>query len=401
MDLKSGYPYWIVRNGLPQHFAPLESDARCDVAVIGAGITGALVARELVEAGFDTLVLDTRDAAWGSTAASTAMIQYEIDTELAQLARIVGVDTAVTIYRACEAAVDELGTIAADVRVAFDRASSLYIASRRWHAGRVRREGALRRAHGFAVDTLEAGDIAARYGIEAPAALLTATAGQVDPYRLAIALLSDLAGRGVRVHDRSKVIHRIERSRDIELHTQRGARVRCRHVVIAAGYESQGWLPERVAANRSSYALVTEPLRSMPSWLRHTLVWETARPYLYLRTTRDGRVLAGGEDDRLDIPARRDASVQKKAARILARVGGMLPGLELEPGFAWAGTFAETADGLPFFGAHPRLDRRLLFAMAYGGNGIVYSVIGARLLRMQLERRRHPLAHIFGFDRVR
>ena len=42
----------------------------------------------------------------------------------------------------------------------------------------------------------------------------------------------------------------------------------------------------------------------------------------------------------------------------------------------------------------------MLFAMAYGGNGITYSAIGARLLRMGLQGRRHPLAGLFGFARL-
>ena len=67
MDLKSGYPYWTVRDGLVAAFPPLSRDLDCDVAVIGAGITGALIARELQDAGLDVVVLDRRDAGWGST----------------------------------------------------------------------------------------------------------------------------------------------------------------------------------------------------------------------------------------------------------------------------------------------------------------------------------------------
>jgi hypothetical protein len=37
--------------------------------------------------------------------------------------------------------------------------------------------------------------------------------------------------------------------------------------------------------------------------------------------------------------------------------------------------------------------------MAYGGNGITYSMIGAGLLRAAIERRRHRLATLFGFTR--
>lgn len=44
---------------------------------------------------------------------------------------------------------------------------------------------------------------------------------------------------------------------------------------------------------------------------------------------------------------------------------------------------------------------RVHFAMAYGGNGITYSRIGAALLRAGIHRRKHPLAELFGFGRIK
>jgi glycine/D-amino acid oxidase-like deaminating enzyme len=38
--------------------------------------------------------------------------------------------------------------------------------------------------------------------------------------------------------------------------------------------------------------------------------------------------------------------------------------------------------------------------MACGGNGITCSMAGAGLLRALVERRRHPLAALFSFDRL-
>lgn len=130
------------------------------------------------------------------------------------------------------------------------------------------------------------------------------------------------------------------------------------------------------------------------------MVWESARPYLYMRTTGDGRLLVGGEDDDLDIPARRDRRVDKKTSKLARQVGRMFPHLTLQPAFSWGGTFAETADGLPFFGPHIEYGPRVLFAMAYGGNGITYSMIGAGLLRAGIEGRSHPLAELFSFKRI-
>ena len=110
--------------------------------------------------------------------------------------------------------------------------------------------------------------------------------------------------------------------------------------------------------------------------------------------------MIGGEDDSVDVPARRDARVEKKARILHRKVTKLFPHLPLQLAFAWAGTFAETRDGLPFFGPHAQHGPRIHFAMAYGGNGFTYSMLGADLLRALIEKRRHPLAALFDFKRL-
>ena len=75
----------------------------CDIAIIGAGITSALVADALIATGKRIVVLDSRDVAQGSTAASTALLQYEIDTHLVELVELLGAEPAMRAYRACAA----------------------------------------------------------------------------------------------------------------------------------------------------------------------------------------------------------------------------------------------------------------------------------------------------------
>ncbi|HET8623053.1 MAG TPA: FAD-dependent oxidoreductase, partial [Gemmatimonadales bacterium] len=84
MDLTSGYPFWQVRDGLPAAYPQLDQSLEVDVAVVGAGITGALIAWHLVEAGLSTVLIDRREVGWGSTAATTALLTYELDTSLAE-----------------------------------------------------------------------------------------------------------------------------------------------------------------------------------------------------------------------------------------------------------------------------------------------------------------------------
>ena len=66
MDLRSGAAFWPLKNGLLHTYPALDDDETADVAVIGAGVTGALVAHRLVAAGANVVVIDKRDVASGS-----------------------------------------------------------------------------------------------------------------------------------------------------------------------------------------------------------------------------------------------------------------------------------------------------------------------------------------------
>jgi glycine/D-amino acid oxidase-like deaminating enzyme len=94
MILRAGYPYSLVKNGLPVDYPKLEKDARTDVLVMGGGISGALAAHYLVSEGIDCILVDGRTIGLGSTCASTSLLQYEIDTPLHQLIAMVGKEPA-------------------------------------------------------------------------------------------------------------------------------------------------------------------------------------------------------------------------------------------------------------------------------------------------------------------
>lgn len=402
MDLKSGYPYWAIKNGLMQAFPPLRADLRCEVAIIGGGITGALIADELAGHSHDVALIEQRDVGWGSSSASTALLQYEIDTHMIELAKRYGEADAVLAYSKCAEAISLLQDKACDIRdVDFGRMDSLYYASKRRHANVLRNEFELRLRHGFQVELLEHDGVRERYGVDAPVAILSHQAARIDPYRMAYRLLGRLQKRGGPVFDRTQIESIHATSRGVALRTAEGQAIRADHLVLAAGYANQRWLKKKVAQNRSSYAFITDPIDDEALGpLKGTMVWESARPYLYMRSTGDGRLLVGGEDDSIDIPSKRDARVEKKARTLGNKVAGLFPYLPLTPAFAWAGTFAETEDGLPFFGTHAQHGPRVHFAMSYGGNGITYSMLGAGLLRASIEKRKHPLSALFGFGRL-
>lgn len=401
MDLQSGYPYWVVKNAQGDFHPPLMRHHQCEVLIIGAGITATLIAQPLVEAGMKVCLVDRRQVGWGSTSASTALLQYEIDVELQALAKKFGIEDGLLAYRACEESVKSLVGLArklggVDVRTM----KSLYFSSHWYHDRRVRGEGALRQAHGFKLECLDRDELRGRFGLDAGIGLLSATAAEVDPVQFARRLMKSAGENGADIFERSGVTDIAPTPRGVTVLLESGKRIRCKHLIVAAGYESQQFLKQNVARNRSSYALVTDPMPEKLGALNDCLVWESARPYLYARSTVDQRLIIGGEDDAIDVPLRRDANVIKKSSTICKKFSSRFTDIPLNVAFAWAGTFAETVDGLPFFGPHDQYGQRVHFAMAYGGNGITYSAIGAEIIRDSLSGSRHPCAELFSFDRL-
>jgi glycine/D-amino acid oxidase-like deaminating enzyme len=378
----------------------LPRDRRCDVAVIGAGITGALVSDALTAAGRSVIAVDCRHPGHGSTSASTALLQYELDVSLTDLIDRLGRQRAVDSYRAALDGVRAIGRLSKGLKedVGFRSRPSLYYASRRRDAKGLRKECATRRRAGLPCEVLDAKAIRNIVDIRASLALWSTTAAEVDPWRLTQALLARCAKRDFAVYGRTEVTRIVPNKSQVELRTNHG-RIRAKTVVVAAGYEAERFLPERVAKLHSTYAIVTEPVKSFEGWRQRCLIWESARPYLYARTTADNRIIVGGEDDPFRDPGHRDARVPRKAERLLRKARRLFPRIEMELAYGWAGTFGETRDSLPYIGAHPRSDPRVLYALGYGANGMPFSAIAAEVLAASVLGKSHRYQRTFACDR--
>jgi glycine/D-amino acid oxidase-like deaminating enzyme len=400
--VRSSEAYWLLRNGIGDANAALDESIDCDIAIIGAGITSALVADALIATGKRIVVLDSRDIAQGSTAASTALLQYEIDTHLVELTGLLGADAAMRAYLACAASFPLLEQRFPELLplAGFERRESLYLASDEKAVPALRAEVAARRGIGLSCEWLEGEAVRGRFGCQRPGAILSALGAQVDPYRLARGLFAGCVRHGLRLFARTKVVQIEEQGEQLKLRTLGGHTVTASHVAVCAGYESLDFLPEGFADVHNTFAVVTEPL-SRRGLATMPLMWESARPYLYLRSTPDRRLIVGGADVPFKNAGARDLLLPRQVRRLAEQYLGLF-GEDLPPvAYAWAGSFAETGGGLPLIGRVPGMNPRLQFALCYGGNGITYSVHAGDMIRAGIEGRPHVLDDVFGFGRLK
>jgi glycine/D-amino acid oxidase-like deaminating enzyme len=354
------------------------------------------------------VVLDKREAGWGSTSASTGLLQYEIDTNLYQLKEMVGEANAIRAYKLGVEAIDAIGQLVEEVgaKEDFKRRPSLYSARRRQDEQALEQEFAARQTAGLRVRLVQQRQLQEEFGVRARAAIVSEDAAQIDPYLMAHQLLAKSVKLGAQVYDRTEVKTinaktsntKTSKGKGVLLTTDRGVTVAAKKMVFASGYETQNYLKQKVAELNSTYALVSEPLAEAKQWAKH-LLWEAARPYFYLRTTDDGRLIMGGADEPFRDPERRDRLIGRKTATLLKQYAAFYPGRPVpEVAFAWAGTFGETKDGLAYIGVSPEAPYAY-FALGYGGNGITYSMIAARIITDLYSGIDNPDAKLFRFDR--
>src|SRR5690554_7996777 len=401
MNLKSNEPFWLVKNGLISSYPSLRKDVSCDVLVVGGGITGSLIAHQCVQDGHKTILIDKREISNGSSSATTSMLQYEIDVPLYKLIEMIGEKGAVKSYITCSEAIDKLGNVGEKIKSesGFQKKKSLYFASRKKDLDWLKKEFEARKKAGFKVKWLEQEQILEKYDVHKTfGGILSDQGASVDAFRLVHELLDYNLKKGLQVFDKTELI-RVKygtKSNEVQLNT--GATIKAQKIIYCIGYESTTMIKENFVNLISTYAIVSEVNSDLANKYKNLLIWNTDEPYIYMRSTDDGRILIGGEDEEFRDAKKRDKLIAKKEQRLIKSFNKINPNNEFYSDFAWAGAFGETKDGLPYIGSHKNF-KNSYFVLGFGGNGITFSVTGMEMVSDWLKGKKHPLTNYFRFGR--
>jgi len=401
MDLKSNEPFWLLKNGLMTSYPSLKSDEECDVLIIGGGITGSLIAHQMVEDGYKTMLIDKREICNGSTSATTSMLQYEIDVPLFELIEKIGEKGAIASYKACSDSIDNLEKLTKKIKskAGFKRKESLYFASKKKDVSWLKKEFEARREAGFDVKWLESKEILDKFGFENTfGGIVSKQGASIDAFKFAHELFDLNVKKGLKIFDKTEM-KSVKYLKGYNLvSTTNGPQIKAKKIIYCIGYESKDLIKKDFVDLKSTFAVVSEIDHDKFKNITDTLVWNTDEPYIYMRTTDDGRMLIGGGDEDFQDPQKRDALLDKKEKEILKVLKKIKPDYPFYTDFVWAGTFGETKDGLPYIGEHPKF-KNSYFVLGFGGNGITFSVTGMEMASQFMKNKKHLLSKYFKFGR--
>ena len=400
MKLSSGYPLSLIKHGLLFSYPKLERDIKTDVLVLGGGISGALAAHYLIQEGIDCTLVDARTIGLGSTCASTSLLQYEIDTPLHQLIKMVGEKNAVRSYKLGVAAITKLAALAGKTGLRdFELKKSLYNAAYKKDVSFLKKEFEARKKHGFKVKWLEEGQVFKQCGFSSPGAILSDVAATADAYLLTHSLLQYNIAKGLIAYDRTPVVSIKHSRNNVQIKTQEKFIITAKKLVYATGYEVVNFISKPIVKLTSTYAIASEAF-NLPIKLgkRDALIWNTAKPYLYLRTTSDNRIIVGGRDEEFFSHFKRDKLIPQKTKLLQKDFKKIFPSIPFKTEFSWAGIFGSTKDGLPYIGTYKKLPHSF-FALGFGGNGITFSQVAGEIIASLIKGKMNKDARIFSFER--
>lgn len=397
LDLRSGTPVWSAYRAPAVPADRLTRDVKADVLIVGMGISGAMMAEALTRDGHSVICIDRRGPLQGSTAATTALVQFEIDQPLTRLSMMIGGDAARQAWRRSRLALANLRGRIAEVEIRCQPANtpSLYLAGNKLDAAGLRQEAEARRRAGIGASFLTREELGKQFGIVRAAAILSHDNLALDPRKLTSGLLLAALQRKARFYAPAEAVAIEDNRLGVTVSTRDGPSITARHLVLTTGYELLDIVPSVSHRIVSTWAIATRP-QPRNLWPLAAMIWEASDPYLYVRTTADGRVICGGEDEEFTDEDKRNALTPKKTTSLTNKLGKIFPQLDPAADFAWSGSFGATGTGLPIIGGvpgHPRVHA----VMGYGGNGITFSQIASEIVSASIAGVEDADAGLFAF----
>lgn len=397
MELYKGNLYWPTTTKAVE-FESLKGDKDCDITVIGGGMSGMLCAYYLSLDGYRVILIEKDKIGRGSSSGNTGLLQYSSDIMMHNLAEEIGEKDAFLFYKMSYEAMEEFRALPEKIKKFGEiyTRDSIYFASEEDDLKELQDEYKMLRKYNFPVDFLKEIELFAMYGILSPGAMISHGDAEINPFKFIHSLAENAPKDKLSIFENTKAL-KINYTREkIEIETDRGA-IESKYIILATGYEGNKYKEIKKGDINTTYAIATNSLDYFP-WKDKSMIWETARPYLYARMTEDNRIIAGGLDEDKETVSSDESLIHDKGEEILANLKSVIPNLDAHVEYSWNAIFGESTDELPFIGVDPD-DKRVYYCLGFGGNGTVYSMSGAKIILDLIKGKKNPYAHIVKIDR--
>ncbi len=359
-------------------FPALQGEARCDVAVVGAGFTGVSTALFLAERGYDVIVLDARKVGWGASGRNGGQlidgfvdidkIERRLGAAAADIAWQMGIECRQVVIDRIEQYGIDCDLKAGYIDLALNQRDLDYFHS---EIERKTRRGYPHPLEFVPQEQLHEYIGSRRY----VGGLVNRANGHLHPLNLCIGEAFAAQQKGARIFERSPVL-RIRHGSKPVVETANG-RVLAGKVVLA-GNAYLGRAEPRLFGKvipAGSYVIATEPLgaaRASELLPQDMAACDQRVGLDYFRLTSDHRLLFGGL---CNYSGRDPKDIGASLSPNMLKVFPQLEDVKID--YEWGGYIAISINRIPQFG---RIGDNTYYAQGYSGHGLAPSHLAGKVL---------------------
>ena len=375
---------WRTNTDLPE-FPTLVGDVRCDVLVVGAGITGLTTAFELTDRGFDVIVLEANRLLAGTTGGTTAKLTSQHGLIYDQLETRYGRKLAGQYADANAAGIETVASISdgLDVDPTFERRPAYVYAESESDRAAIEREARSARALDLPATVID--DVDAP--VDAAVALRFDEQAQFHPGTYVAGLAGALRDRGCQIYERTRATG-LDAGDPCRVRTERG-QVTADHVVAASlfPFSDRGGYFARMHPSRA-YLLTVKLAAPGPTGMYYDKGGSTT----FRSCTIDGRdlLIVGGLShkchERDPVPAHRYERCEA-FAREHFPVESVL--------HRWSAHDYVTHDRVPYIGSIGPISPNTYVATGFNKWGLTAGTAAGKIVSGLIEAGSHPWAEVF------
>ena len=401
MDIQyvQGTPLFTYINKNKKQYSYLTDNIETDVCIIGGGVTGAIASYYFSKNNIKTVVLEKKRIAHFSTSVTTSLLQYELDNNLSDLKEYTTFENAIKSYKLGLKALDEIYEFIKKYgnKCDYEKKRYIIIYSKKDEINSIKIEYDLRKENGLEVEYIDENN---NYSFDIKAGIISKNGGaELDPYKYTVQLLDVSSSMGCKIYENTEVVKLNYHDNYIDIITDYGYTVKAKKVIVATGYNTKLFTDRNFATKTTTFNVVTKPVDNLDGWDDRILIRDNCDPYNYLRTTKDNRIIIGGEDVDFIPDIFNEKLANEKYDILENRLKSMfkqIKGIEIE--FKYCGAFASTPDNLGFIGPDNN-HKNLWYLLGYGANGILFAILGGMMLSNLYNGKKDKDMNLFKVNR--
>jgi glycine/D-amino acid oxidase-like deaminating enzyme len=345
--------------------------------VVGAGLAGLTVAREIAQRGWSVAVLEAGEVAWAASGRNLGFVLPGFAEDIRGIIERIGLDHAKQLWALSEQGLGYVRRTILDTQMpGVDLINGWLHVSKTDNSGELRSEVERMRWIGTDVEFWPVDRV--RDQLHSPryfGAVHYREAFHIDPFNYALGLAALAEKAGARIFEDTPAVSLDPAGVRKRVITPAG-RVRSAHVVLA-GNIHLGTLMPRLAATLlpvTTFVMVTEPIGE----ILHDIVRYRGAVSDTNRADNHYRIVGG---DRLQWSGRMrawEANPRLIARGLVNDVRRTFPGLgKVEVAHLWRGTLGRTVHRMPQIG---EIERGVWLASGFGGHGLNNTAIAGELV---------------------